>query len=343
MGYKLFAPGTRRNNATYVVRGTVGGRRFEARTDATTREDADKWAIRFIAGLESSAPAGPVLTFAQAAQAYIALKRPRPDDEKHILLLARWFADKPLIEIIGADLVAAAHALKPKVSDATKNRAIITPGSAVLHYAEEQGWCPYRRHRRLKVSRRSPRRPASEDAMRALLANTTGHRHLLLAWLYETGMRITDSLRLHDADLDLKNCRARVGSSKTDDHGEIELSPELRAMLANTPRCAGGKVFPWRDRHGVYRWLRNPGGKVFPWRDRHGVYRWLRKLTKRLGVVYTPHLSRHALATDLRALGWDMKAIAERGIWRDERSAGRYTHHRATGTPGRSVGILRGK
>lgn len=321
MGYKLLPPGTRRNNATYIVRGTVGGRRFEARSDATTEKAADIWAIKYIAGLESSAPAGPVLTFAQAAHAYIALKRPRRDDEKHILLLGRWFGDKPLAEIVGADLVGAAHALKPKVSDATKNRAIITPGSAVLHYAEEQGWCPYRRHRRLKVSRRSPRRPASEDAMRALLANTAGHRHLLLAWLYETGMRITDSLRLHDADLDLARNRARVGSSKTDDHGEIEISPELVAMLANTPRCAGGKVFPWRDRHGVYRWLR--------------------KLTKRLGVVYTPHLSRHALATDLRALGWDMKAIAERGIWRDERSAGRYTHHRAAGTPGRSVGILR--
>lgn len=89
--------------------------------------------------------------------------------------------------------------------------------------------------------------------------------------------------------------------------------------------------------------LRSAAGKVFPWRDRHGVYRWLRKLTRKLGVTYTPHLSRHALATDLRALGWDMRAIAERGIWRDERSAGRYTHHRAADTPGRSVGILRGK
>jgi integrase len=321
MGYKLLPPGARRNNATYIVRGTVGGRRFEARTDATTREAAERWAIRFVAGLESAAPAGPVLTFAQAAEAYIALKRPRRDDERHIRLLGRWFAGKPLGEIVGADLVAAAHALKPTVGDATKNRAIITPGSAVLHYAEEQGWCPYRRHRRLKVSRRSPRRPASDETLRLLLANTEGHRHLLLAWLYETGLRISDSLRLHDDDLALARNRARVGSRKTDDHGEIELSPELVALLANSPRCAGGRVFPWRDRHGVYRWLR--------------------PLCRRLGVAYTPHLSRHALATDLRALGWDMRAIAERGIWRDERSAGRYTHHRATATPGRSVGILR--
>lgn len=321
MGYKLLPPGTRRNNIFYIVRGTIAGRRFETRTDAATREAADRWALRFIAGLERESVSGPVLTFTQAAQAYIALKRPRPDDEKHILLLGRWFASKPLREILGADLVTAAHALKPRAADATKNRAIITPASAVLHYAAEQGWCGYGRHRRLKVSRRSPRRPASEDTMRLLLANTEGHRHLLLAWLYETGVRITDSLRLHDGDLDLPRCQVRAGASKTDDHSTIAISPELAAMLANTPRCAGGKVFPWRDRHGVYRWLR--------------------KLTRRLGVTYTPHLSRHALATDLRALGWDMRAIAERGIWRDERSAGRYTHHHATDTPGRSVGILR--
>lgn len=321
MGYKLLPPGTRRNNTSYIVRGSVGGIRFEERSGKTTREDADRWAVNYIAGLTSGGPTGPVLTFAGAADAYIALKRPRKDDDKNIRLISRFLGDKPLRDIVGADLVAAAHALKPHVKDVTKNRAIITPGSAVLHYAAEQGWCSYGRHRRLKASRRSSRRPASEETMRLLLANTTGHKHLLLAWLYETGVRITDTLRLHDSDLDLQRNRVRVRSSKTDDHGDIGISPELVAMLATTPRCMAGRVFPWRDRHGVYRWLR--------------------KLTKRLGVTYTPHLSRHALATDLRALGWDMRAIAERGIWRDERSAGRYTHHHATDTPGRSVGILR--
>jgi len=65
-------------------------------------------------------------------------------------------------------------------------------------------------------------------------------------------------------------------------------------------------------------------------------------LCQRLGVTYTPHMSRHALATDLRALGRDMKAIAERGIWRDELSTARYIHHLATDTLGRSVEILKG-
>lgn len=324
MGYKLLAPGTRRNNTSYIVRGTVGGIRFEERSGQTTREAADIWALNYITGLMRSGPStSAALTFAAAAEAYIAARRPCKDDKKHIVLLGKWFGDKPLTEIVGADLITAAHVLKPTVQDVTKNRAIITPASAVLHYAEEQGWCSYRRHRRLKTSRRSPRRPASEETMRKLLDATVGdpHRHLLMAWLYETGVRITDTLRLHNDDLSLSAGRVRIGSSKTDDHGEIGISPELVALLATTARTRAGKVFPWRDRHGVYRWLR--------------------PLCLELGVKYTPHLSRHALATDLRALGWDMRAIAERGVWRDERSAGRYTHHRATDTPGRSVGILR--
>jgi integrase len=121
-------------------------------------------------------------------------------------------------------------------------------------------------------------------------------------------------------DIDLGRGVARVGSRKTDDHGEIGLSPELVAMLANAPPL--------------------PTGRVFPWRDRHGVYRWLRPLCARLGVSYTPHQSRHAMATDLRALGYDMRAIAERGLWRDERSAGRYVHHRSAAVGERGVVLL---
>jgi hypothetical protein len=46
------------------------------------------------------------------------------------------------------------------------------------------------------------------------------------------------------------------------------------------------------------------------------------------------------MATDLRALGYDMKAISERGLWRDERSAARYVHHRSTAVGERGVVLL---
>ncbi len=197
---------------------------------------------------------------------------------------------------------------------------MIGPASSILHYAAEQGWCQERRYRRLQVSRRSTRRPVAPETIRLLLANTTGQQRLLLAWLYETGQRITASLQLRREDLNLRRAIAHVTSDKTDDHGQIELSPDLVVMLSKAPHL--------------------PSGRVFPWGDRHNVYRWLKPLCERLKVSYTPHQSRHAMATDLRELGYDMKAISERGLWRDERSASRYVHHRAGAIPERGVVLL---
>jgi integrase len=323
MGYKLHPPGTRRNNAFYVVRGTVCGHRFEAITRTTDRGQAEKFAVEYIAELAKENGVEKPKTFCDAADAYIAFKKPRKLDLTAIVRLKTFFGPSRLLKDVGgADLVRAANALLPQGSNAHKNRTVITPGSSIMHYAAEEGWCGYSRHRRFKVSRKSNRKPASPGAVQKLLESTTGKKRLLIAWLYETGQRITDSVRLHDDQLDLLNAKAFMKSSKNDDGAWIDLSPELVAMLANE--------------------VREPGGYVFPWRSRHSVYRWLRPLVRELDITYTPHLSRHALATDLRALGWDLKAIAERGVWRDERSAARYVHHHATGTAGRSVGRVTG-
>jgi integrase len=319
MRYQLYAPGTRKGYRRWYVRWSHNGRAYEAPLEAKTRAAATKEAEQYIAGVKGR-PAGAPVSFEYAAQAYMAFRKPRKDDEKWIWRLVRYMGSRDVRDIKSDDIRRAADALCPHVQPETKVRYVYTPASAILHYAAEQDWCSYRRIRRPSYSRRSKRTPASESAMRMLLANTAGHQHLLLGWLYETGQRVSDSLRLMRSDLDLGRALARVGSSKTDDRGELGLSPELIAMLANAPHL--------------------PNGRVFPWGDRHNVYRWLRPLCAKLGVSYTPHQSRHAMATDLRALGYDMRAIAERGLWRDERSAGRYVHHRSTAVGERGVVLL---
>jgi integrase len=316
---QFYAPGTRKGNRTYTLRAHVNGRQIEKVLEATKLADAKREAADFLAAVRGRAP-DEVVTFAYAARAYMAFRKPRRDDEKWINRLIAHMGHRDVREIKSDDIRQAADALCPQVQNETKVRYVYTPASAILHYAAEQDWCAYRRIRRPSFSRRSKKSPASATAMRLLLGNTTGYQHLLLGWLYETGQRISDSLRLMRADLELAMGVARISSSKTDDRGEIGLSPELVAMLANAPAL--------------------PSGRVFPWRGRHGVYRWLRPLCRRLGVSYTPHQSRHAMATDLRALGYDMRAIAERGLWRDERSAGRYVHHRSAAVGERGVVVL---
>jgi hypothetical protein len=329
MPYHLHAPGTRKGNQFYIVRGTVHdatgrGHRFEARTRTTDRIEAERFALDYIAELkaELDKDVGPKRFFCEAADAYMALKKPRRLDIVAIERLKAHFGPKRLLtEIAPADFVAAANVLLPNGSNAHKNRTVLTPGAAIMHYAAKQLWCPYLRFDRFKVSRKSNRQPASQGAVQQLLEATTGKKRLLIAWLYETGQRITNSLELHKDHLArLQEGKVFVRSSKNDDGVWVDISPELVAMLANEPLEADGRVFPWRSRWSVYKWLR--------------------KLVADLGVVYTPHLSRHALATDLRALGWDVRRIALRGVWRDERSAGRYIHDHAEGTGGRSVGAV---
>jgi hypothetical protein len=49
------------------------------------------------------------------------------------------------------------------------------------------------------------------------------------------------------------------------------------------------------------------------------------------------------MATELRGMGMDRKDVAERGLWRDERSVDRYDHHRAGAVPGHGVSDLLAK
>lgn len=322
MSFKLWPPGTRKGNKRWLARGSVDGRQFEKILEAEDRPTAKKEAQRYHDSLRDPDPAA-LITFEAAADDYMAGKDLGKQDVAYIERLKKHFRGTPVVQILGAHLTAAAHAIAHGTSNANKNRAVITPASSILHFASEQGWCQERRFRRLQTSRRSNRKPAPPGTMQVLLSNTSGYERAFLAWLYETGQRITASLQLTRDDLDLDRRIAKVTSDKTDDHGQIEISEGLAAMLAALPA--------------------RPSGRVFPWGDRHNVYRWLKPLCERLGVTYTPHQSRHAMATDLRALGYDMKAIAEQGLWRDERSAGRYVHHRSSAAPERGVAVLLGE
>ena len=148
------------------------------------------------------------MSFAAAAAAYIAFRDPRRDDKTWIERLSAWFCRRTVESLCHADLVEAASTLLPGRSNATKNRNIIGPAAAVLHYAHEQRWCAYTRFRRFPVSRRSTRQPVPDAVMTRLLAATEGHQKLFLAMLYETGLRVTDLLRRDESNLEGRSWRA---------------------------------------------------------------------------------------------------------------------------------------
>ena len=316
--YRLIPPGKRR---FWYIRGTFGGQRHEVSTGETDRTRAEKWAAQYHADfLSDPVPdAGDEVGFARAAEAFIAWKRPNKSEERLLRTVAAWFANKPLAEIRHAHAVEAANALKPKATGPTKNRKVIVPIAAVMHYAAKQGWVEYRRFEKFREARRSPRQPVTDETMAALLAATDGHKRAILAVLYETGLRITDAINIEWEAVNLPAGRLLAKAGKTDDLIAIPLSAALISALANLPKS---------PRY------------VFPWRTRRGVYAWLKPLCARLGVTYTPHQSRHALATAALQAGVPDREAADLGAWADTRSLHRYQHVQAKGVAGRSVGNL---
>lgn len=316
MPYKLIPPGKRRH---WYVRGTFAGRRHEVSTGETDRRRAEAWAARYVAAVigdavpDGSQPVG----FARAAQAFMEWRRPGRADEALLLAVVGWFGDRPLSEIRHAHVVEAANALKSGASGPTKNRKVVVPIAAVMHYAAEQGWVEYRRFRKFPEPRRSRRQPASDADMGILMSAVDGHRRAILAVLFETGLRITDALSIEWEAVNLPAGRVLARVGKTDERIAIPLSAPLVALLANLPK--GGRF-------------------VFPWRTRRGVYAWLKPLRERLGIAYTPHMSRHALATAALAAGIPDREAADLGAWRDTRSLHRYQHVTPAGIPGRDIG-----
>lgn len=316
--YRLVPPGKRRH---WYLRGTFSGRRHEVSTGQTDRAGAEKWAAQYYATVLSDAvpDAGQPVTFARAADAFIAWKRPGREDERLIRTVAAWFANKPLADIRHAHAVEAANALKLKATGPTKNRKVIVPIAAVMHYAADQGWTEYRRFPKFREARRSPRQPATDDTLAKLMAATDGFKRAILAVLYETGLRITDAINIEWEAVNLPAGRLLAKAGKTDDLIAIPLSAALISALANLPK---------RPRY------------VFPWRTRRGVYAWLKPLCIQLGVTYTPHQSRHALATAALHAGVPDREAADLGAWADTRSLHRYQHVQAKGVAGRSIGNL---
>jgi integrase len=323
MPYKLLPPGKR--GPYWYLRGTFAGRRVEVSTGTKNSKSAKVWAEDYIAQILRSPvpdPGGPV-SFRIAADAFIAWKNPPRQDRGYIDRLSAWFGDRECGTITHAHLIEACDALLPGRAGATKNRQIIGRAAAVLHYAHDQGWCGYRRFKLFKESKRSSRRPARDETMALLIANAEGQQRTLLGVLFETGLRISDTLRIRYRDLDLPANQLRVKIHKTDDVAILTLSPPLVAMLASD---------------GAAR--KSDDDFLFPWRSRWRVYDWLKPLRERLGVHYTPHLSRHALASWARRQRLPDDEAAKLGAWSDERSLRRYQHVEPEPLTDRSVADL---
>lgn len=335
MPFSLFAPGTRKNNPFWIAIVTVDERRIERSSKTTSKIEARK----FAEGLEREMiqkrlpRPGDIVTFAEAARLYAAfrgldLQNPQSHhgnartEAKAINRLIGELGKRDIAEMGQTDLVATAnkfYAGKPAMirkgklvrtagphSQATKNRWVVKPGAAILHYAAEQKLCGWERIKKFKEKRPPTRAVAVDTAAELVTAAPQGRKRLLLVWLFRQGTRITDTLQVGwDENINLQRQTVRMHIGKDDDWTEFPLHPEVFEMLAEIPEA-------------------KRTGRLFPWRTRSGVYRWLRPLTRRLGIVFTPHMGRHSVGTWMNEERAGLRTIMAALHHRDPASSIRY-------------------
>jgi len=309
MPLKLYAPGSRKGNPYWLVRGTIDGRSLEVSTK--TRDKAA--ARRFAHELDREYRArrvprpGEAIDFARAADLYLDYRDPAKADRRRVDRLKLALGRKAIGDIRQVDLVDAANLLCANRTAATKNREVLRPASAILHYAAASGLVAPFKVKLFREPRPKTRALSFEAAAALVAAAQTPMRRLFLLWLFRQGTRLGDTLRVEWPNIDLARQVVKLRIGKRDLWTEKALQPEVFEALANLPE---------RQRRQT--------GRLFSWGDKSNVYRWLRPLTRKLGIAFTPHMARHSLATWLNAQGEGLRTIMAALDHADPRSSIRY-------------------
>lgn len=306
MPLKLVPPGTRKGNKVWYILGSVDGRQIEVSTKTTD----ERVARAKLAALIREAKAGarePVRsdTFAHAAELYKAYRNPRQADLKRIDRIVGGIGHKKLAELRPVDLITLANQLLPDAVAATKNREVLVPAVAIMHYASQNGMCAWLRVSLFRQPRPRARAVSRETASCLIDAAPLGQKRLFIIWLFCQGSRISDALRVDWTDLDLERRVVKMHVHKTDSHMTFPLHDDVLGLLLTVP-----------EEERV--------GRLFPWGDKSNVYRWLRPLVRRLGVTFTPHMARHSVGTWMSESGASLRAIMDALGHLDVKSSLRY-------------------
>ncbi|WP_374312504.1 tyrosine-type recombinase/integrase [Dongia sp.] len=304
--FKLIPPGKRKGNRFYVIRGRIAGKSIEWTTGTVDKSAAESIAAKLIAEFVAS-PAVPLTTktFRQAAEAYTAWRKPPWREVQQINRLVAEIGHLPLEAVTSAELHGLANRLCPEHKENSKNRLVVTPCAAIMHYAAESKWCGYTRFKKFKEPQAVTRALDLDDAVK-LIAKAEGHLRALLVFLFRHGMRISDAIAIEWERINLQAGTFETRIAKTDRYREKALHPDTVAALAALP-AGVGRV-----------------GRVFPYANRWAVYRELTPLAVSAGVYFTPHMARHSLGKWLNASGAGQRSIMDALDHTDPKSSMRY-------------------
>lgn len=321
-----------RDSPNWRCRGTVRGIVFDRSTKTADRDAAEALRIQWEAHLLERSIHGTraTATFADALLSYLKAG----GEKRYCQPLLDHFGVTPLVQIDQVAIDAAAIALKPGASNATINRQIYTPLSAVLKHAAKRGLCDYPRIERPRQhgGKVNWLRPAQAER---LIEACAPHLRPLVIFLLGTGARLSEALYLDWTDVNLAARRVWFTDTKNGEARGVPLNERVWLELANLGHREGA-VF--RTQKGAPYARRIGGGGQIDTAFNAACRR--AGLADRVGEItppngktrtlwkawFSPHDCRHSWATWFYGATRDLRALMELGGWKSERMVMRYTH-----------------
>lgn len=185
----------------WIMRGTVRGVRVEESTRTPDKRAAEEIRTKRAAEILNESIYGrtATMTFANAALTFLK----EGGSRRFVAPVLDHFGTTPL-RLIGQEAIDnAASNLYPEASNATRNRQVYTPVSAILQHAARKGWCARPVFSRPKMSKVAIRWLKHDQAERLIAACSPHLQPLVIALLY-TGAWIGEVLWLDWANVDLE-------------------------------------------------------------------------------------------------------------------------------------------
>ncbi|TIW84668.1 MAG: hypothetical protein E5V52_09645, partial [Mesorhizobium sp.] len=164
----------------------------------------------------------------------------------------------------------------------------------------------------------------------------------LMLFLFQTGARISDAIKLEDdsPDIDLVNRRVIFRDMKNGEDGEADLTIEMVYDIQQLrewkrERLAAWEVrVPWKGRRSGARHngraAKKPNGRLFGFMTRRSVYKDIKRICEKAGLPYlgTHQPGRHSFATEMIVMnGVDVATTAAKGRWKTKKLLmENYTH-----------------
>lgn len=333
-----------------TVTGAPGsGIRVRKSTGTRDRAIAEEFAHNLEQQLRHEAVFGrkAVVTYAEAAESYLDLKKPGPRDARAVGNLIRHFGTRKLVEITGehaqSELDEAIKELAGHCSVAGQDRAVKTPHTAILRHAAKRGWCPPPAFEAMDKGTQRTDWLMPAQAVR-LIDAAADHLRQLIIFLLGTGARVGEALALDWDSVDLQAGTAVfwADTTKAGKKRVAKLSPRAVTALANLPHRAGA-VFRRPDGE-PYADKDDEGGGQFKnaWRGscrRAALIRWILDDTTdaladaageftpvRRVPAFTPHHLRHTWATYWLAALDRPTELRDEGGWSSVTLVERYAH-----------------